>query len=232
MMQELTLGYAQLSTGPFSPAGKQYDPSIKPLPYDVEGGKRLLEEAGLKAGSSDGILRTAAGAPFRFKLTYPSGSPSYEKMALSMKDAYAAAGIQLDPDPLEWAVFTQKLNTKDFEAISLGWGGGNPESDIYQMFDSNQSVADGDNFMWYSNPQADALIRKARTTVDESQRLPLWRECQRVLYEDQPYMFLWFTKEMFLLDRRIQNVQAGPLGLPMADRLEWWVPRNSQKWTK
>ena len=45
-------------------------------------------------------------------------------------------------------------------------------------------------------------------------------------------MFLWFTKEMYLLDKRVQNVHMGPLGLPMIDRLEWWVPRNQQKWIK
>jgi peptide/nickel transport system substrate-binding protein len=232
MMQELTLGYAELASGPFSPAGKQFDPSVKPLPYDVPRAKQLLAEAGLKDTQGDGVLRMPDGTPFRFKLTFPSGSASYEKMALTMKDAYAGVGIVMDLDPLEWAVFTQKLNTKDFEAISLGWGGGNPESDIFQMFDSSQSVTDGDNFMWYANPRFDEIVRRARTTVDEAKRIPLWHEAQRILNEDQPYMFLWFTKEMYLLDKRIQNVQMGPLGLPMGDRLEWWVPRNQQKWIK
>ncbi len=232
LRDELTFGYSTLATGPFSPVSKkQFDPSIKLIPYDVDGAKKLLAEAGFKAGG-DGVLRGPDGNPFRFKLTYPTGNVAYEKCVLSMKDAYASAGILLDPDPLEWAVFTQKLNTKDFDAIMLGWGGGSPESDIYQMFDSSQSVSDGDNFMWYSNSRVDELIRKARTTVDPARRLPLWQEVQRLLYEDQPYMFMWFTEEMFLLDKRIQNVHAGPLGLPSADRLEWFVPRNSQKWTK
>ena len=232
LMQELSLGYAELAAGPFSPAGKQYDPDVKPIPYDVAAAKKLLAGAGYKDTRGDGVLRGPDGQPFHFKLTFPSGSASYEKMALTMKDAYAGVGIVMDLEPLEWAVFTQKLNTKDFEAISLGWGGGNPESDLYQIFDSSQSVTDGDNFICYANPELDQAIRKARTTVDPAKRMPLWRDCQRILNEDQPYMFLWFTKEMYLLDKRIQNVHMGPLGLPMGDRLEWWVPRNQQKWTK
>jgi peptide/nickel transport system substrate-binding protein len=153
-------------------------------------------------------------------------------MVFALKDAYAAAGIQMDLDPLEWAVFTEKLNHKDFDAITLRWGGGNPEQDPYQMFDSSQSGADGDDFMNYANPAVDTALRRARTTLDPKKRLPLWQEAQRLLYEDQPYMFLWFTKETWLVDGRVKNVQPGPLGLPSAVRTEWFVPRDRQKWEK
>jgi peptide/nickel transport system substrate-binding protein len=232
LMNELMLGYAVASTGPFTPITKQCDPAIKPLPYDPDQAKKLLADAGFKDTDGSGVLKGPDGQPFRFKLTYPTGSSNYEHMVLVFKDAYAAAGIVLEPEALEWAVFTDKLNRKDFDAVTMGWGSGNPEQDPYQMFDSSQSVADGDNFMWYANPDADRVIRQARTTIDPAKRTPLWHEVQKLIYEDQPYMFLWFTKEMFLVDGRIRNVNAGPLGLPASDRLEWFVPRGAQKWTK
>jgi peptide/nickel transport system substrate-binding protein len=232
IMRQVELNYAVDATGPFSPATKQCDPSVKPLPYDPEQGKKLLAEAGLKDTDGSGVLKTPDGQPFRFKLTYPTGSPAYEKIVLSMKDAYSAAGIQMDLDPLEWAVFTQKLNTKDFEAITLSWGGGNPEQDPYQMFDSSQSGPDGDNFINYANADVDHLLRQARTTLDPNKRLTMWHDVQKEIYEDQPYMFLWFRKELYLVDGRIQNVHGGPLGLPSGVRTEWFVPRDRQKWTK
>jgi peptide/nickel transport system substrate-binding protein len=232
MVQEVMLGYAELASGPFSPIGKQYDKSIQPLPYDVEGARKLLDEAGFKDKDGDGVLDGPDGRPFKFKLTYPSGSANYEKMVLAFKDAYAKVGIALTPDPLEWAVFSSKLRNKDFEAISLGWGGGNPESDPYQMFASSQTVTGGDNFMCYINPEFDKAISAARRTVDEKKRIPLWNKCHRILNEDQPYMFLWFTKEMYCVDGRFQNVQTTPLGLTPGLHVEWFVPSASQKWTK
>ena len=45
-------------------------------------------------------------------------------------------------------------------------------------------------------------------------------------------MFLWFTKEMYFLDARIQNVQTTPVGLPPAMHVEWFVPMDRQKWVK
>jgi peptide/nickel transport system substrate-binding protein len=231
LLQEVMLGYGVLATGPYSPAGKQADKNLELIPYDVEGAKKLLAEADCKDVGT-GILQKPDGKPFRFTLTYPSGSPNYEKMVLFLKDAYARAGIALDPNPLEWAVFSDKLKNKDFEAVSLGWGGGNPESDIYQMFDSSQSLEEGDNFMWYKNPEVDALIRQVRVTIDDAKRVPLYHKIQKLIYEDQPYMFLWFQKELFLVDSRIHNVQGGPLGLPSSVRTEWYVPRKQQKWIK
>ena len=47
----------------------------------------------LPVGGRDGsgVLKGTDGQPFRFKLTYPTGSANYEHMVLVFKDAYAAA---------------------------------------------------------------------------------------------------------------------------------------------
>jgi hypothetical protein len=42
-------------------------------------------------------------------------------------------------------------------------------------------------------------------------------------------MFLWFTKDLYLVDGRIKNVRPDKLGLPSPVRSEWFVPRNLQK---
>ena len=67
-------------------------------------------------------------------------------------------------------------------------------------------------------------------TIDEQQRMPLWREAHRIIHEDQPYTFLFFPNQMVFLDDRINNVQQIKLGLnPMQ---EWFVPTAEQRWTK
>jgi peptide/nickel transport system substrate-binding protein len=234
LVQEVMLGYAELASGPFSPIGVQYDKSVKPLPYDVPAARKLLADAGFRDKDDDGVLDGPDGKPFRFKFTYPSGSPNYEKMALAFKDAYAKAGIVLEPEPLEWSVFASKLRNKDFEAVSLGWGGGNPESDIYQMFDSSQTVVGGDNFMCYISPEFDAANRQARRTVDQKARVPLWHKCHQILNEDQPYTFLINQKYLYFFDKRIKNVKPAKLGLNYwqynTGPIVWYVPGPMQKY--
>jgi peptide/nickel transport system substrate-binding protein len=229
MMQVCSLGYAVEATGPFSPISKQCDPAIQEWPFDIERAKALLADAGFKSTNDRGFLVGPDGQPFSFKLTYPSGNASYDKMILFLKDSYAKAGIELVPDPLQWSVFTDRLQNKAFDTISLGWTAG-IENDIYQMFDSANMVTGGDDFMSYKNPELDRAIEQARKSVDESVRMPLWRKAHAIIHEDQPYFFLWFRKELTFVDNRIQNVQLTKLGLN--DKTEWFVPKDQQHWEK
>ncbi len=147
IIDQLMLGYAVVATGPFNPLSQQCNPEIKPWPYDPARAQQLLSEAGYTR-NGDGSLVGPDGVVFEVKLTYPSGRPDYEKFVLFVKDSLAEAGISVQLDALEWAVFTDRLKKKNFEAISLGWTT-TPESDIYQMFHSSQMIDNGDNFCSY-----------------------------------------------------------------------------------
>lgn len=226
LIREVMLGYATEATGPFNPASKQCSENVKPLPFDIEGAKKLLADAGFADRDGDGVIESADGRPFRFKLTYPSGNANYESQTFFMKDAFARAGILLEPDPLEWTVFTDRLNNKNFDAITLAWSAG-IETDIYQMFHSSQMVPGGDDFMSYRNAELDGLIDRARRMLNEDERMPLWKRAHEILYEDQPYLFLFFPKSLRFIDGRIRNVQLLKLG--MNPREEWFVPAPLQR---
>lgn len=229
LIQETMLGYAVVATGPFSPLSKQCSPAVKPWPYDVDAAKRLLAEAGFADRKGDGVLTGPDGKPLEFKLTYKSGAAVYEKMVFYLKDAFAKAGVILDPDPLEWAVLIDRLRKKDFDAITLGWSA-SIEGDIFQMFHSTQTIAGGDNSISYGNPDLDQVIDKARHTVEEADRMHLWHRAHEILHEDQPYTFLLFPKSLIFLDKRFRNIHPVKLGLNPQD--EWFVPREQQRWTK
>lgn len=229
LMNEITLGYANLTTGPFSPLSNQYDKTVEPIPYDLPKAKQMLAEAGYTDRNGDGVIESASGEPFKFKITYPTGIASYERQVLFIKDALSRAGIVVDADPLEWSVFRDRLKNKNYDAITLGWTSG-IETDIYQMFHSSQMMAGGDNFMSYKNAELDRLIEKARITLDEPERMKLWRRAHQILNEDQPYMFLWFGKSLVFVDKRFENVRELRSGL--TPRTEWYVPINQQRWTK
>ncbi len=230
VIEEVMLGYAEPAVSPFNPRSPQHDPELKPIAYNVERAQELLAEAGYRERNADGILINEAGEPFIFDLVFFQDNEDTRRMVLFLRDIYARAGILLRPRPTEWSVMLDLLNRKDFDAITLAWTSG-VETDIFQMFHSSQTVSGGDNFIHYRNPELDRAIEAARSEVDETKRMELWRNAERILYEDQAYTFLMRRQTLAFIDRRIENLQQTQLGLNLsAIPVEIFVPLAQQRY--
>src|SRR5665213_26725 len=232
---DVFLDYAKPISGPFASSSPQADPNIKPLPYDVAAAKKLLGEAGFKDRDGSGVLKDASGKPFSFRLTYATGNATMERVILFMNDSYARAGVTRELDPVDWPNLQKKIDERDFDAITLAWGGA-LESDLYQEFDSSQIADQGDDFMSYANPKLDAAVETARKTVDVPKRMALWHEAHRILAEDQPYTFLFSRMSLRFMDKRIQNVKPSKVGLNYVYLYSmpnpWYVPLAMQKYKR
>ncbi len=229
IVKEIYLGYRTPAVSPFGEATKQHDPNIKVRKQDIAKAKALLKEAGFEDRNGDGVIEGKDGKPFEFKLIYFQGSDTNKRMVLVLKDMYARAGIKLIPEPAEFPVMLEKLDKKDFEAITLGWGGG-LESDLYQIFHSSQTKTNGDNYVNYKNPELDKIIEEARRTMDEDKRMALWHKAEAILYDDLPYTFLTRKMELGFINKRIHNVNKTRMGLNIGSiPIENYIPVEQQK---
>jgi len=230
VIEEIMLGYGEVAVSPFSPRSTQHDKSLTPHPYDLTKAKQLLREAGYIDRNGDGILDDAQGRPFDFELVFFQDNEDTRRVVLFLKDLYARAGVKLVPKPTEWSVMIDLLKQRDFDAITLGWTS-SLETDIYQIFHSSQIADGGDNFISYKNTKLDQLIEKARASVDEKTRMPLWQQAEGILHEDQPYTFLMRRQSLVFIDKRIRNLQITKVGLNLGRvPLEVFVPANEQKY--
>ncbi|NOT11159.1 MAG: ABC transporter substrate-binding protein [Methylococcaceae bacterium] len=232
IIKDVYLNYAETAVSPFSNTSKQHDSSLSPYTYDLAKAKALLRTAGYEDRNGDGVLEDKSGNPFEFKLTYFQANEDTKRMVLLLKDLYARAGVRMIPFPQEWPVMLENIDKKDFDAITLGWTSG-IETDLYQIFHSEQAISKGDNYTTYNNPSLDKLIEEARRTMDESKRMPLWQQAERIIHEDQPYTFLMRRKSLLFVDKRIHNLQMTKLGLNLGSLpLENYVPVAQQKYTQ
>ena len=231
IIRDIMLGYAVPAMSPFRPNSEQHDKSLKLRAYNLDQALKLLSDAGYSDANGDGVLTNQQGELFEFELVYFQGNTDTRRIVLFLKDLYARAGIIMKPIAAEWSVMIDLIDKRNFDAITLGWSGG-IETDIYQIFHSAQTSPGGDNFVNFKSKKLDKLIENARETVEEANRMALWRQAERIIYQEQPYTFLMRRKTLSFIDRRFHNLNNTNLGLNMDFvPIETYVPAAMQKYT-
>ena len=210
IIKYLLYGEGKQVTGPYPQNTEWYDPEVKPLPYDPEGARRLLEQVGWKPNREGWLEKD--GKLFEFNLITNSGNPIRKNIMTIVQNGWKKIGIKCNTQYFEWAVFLKDfINTGSFDATVLGWSMG-IDPDIYQIFHSSQSGPQQLNFVAYNNPKADELILRIRQEYHRDRQRELTHELHRVIAEDQPYTFLFVGLATRVLDKKIVIVERAPDG--------------------
>lgn len=210
-------GLSEIATGPF-PAW-QGDPAIRPHPFDPEGARSLLAQAGWSDRNADGIAENESGEPFTWELTYVRGSVVGERVSPYIIDQCARIGVRVTTRIVDASALAQIRASGDFDCIPTQWSWSDPEYDPYQTLHSSQ-IEGGDNWIRWANPEADALIDQARATIDPAARAELWRRLHRLIHEQQPCTYLLNVPWMRFVSSRVGNVHPYPVGL---DKREMFI---------
>lgn len=210
ILKEVLHGCGSIANGPFAPGSSYADANLNPYRQDVNKARELLKAAGWRDADGDGILERD-GKPFRFTMLQISGSTTQARILPMVKEFFAAAGIDMHLQTVEWSVYLERLKNRRFDACNLGWTG-SIDPDPYQIFHSSQ-IENGDNFVGYKNPEVDRLILELRSEFDLDKRIKLCRAIERHLYNDQPYTFLFYPDSLVALNSRYRNVRLFPHGL-------------------
>lgn len=223
IIQKIYHGLATRMTGPFLPGGPFSNPNIEPIPLDLDKARALLDEAGWKDTNSNGIrdkMIDGQLVEFEFDTMIFSDSPQYLTIAELIKENCRQIGLDMHISPTKWALFLQKLNKKEFDTMILGWVS-DWKSDPFQLWHSSQAdLQDSSNF-GYKNPEVDKLIEELRVTMNEDRQKEIYHELHRLIFEDQPYTFLYSEMSTGAMHSRIENVNFYPMFRPHIDAREW-----------
>jgi peptide/nickel transport system substrate-binding protein len=221
ILDKLLFGLGEIVTGPFYIFGKANNKSLKPWPYDPERAKQLLKEAGWIDRDGDGFL-DRDGKKFSFTFTISSGSKFAERLVSILKEDFSKAGIDMDINRYEWAVYLDKIQSRNFDATSLGWSDPDFQDDPYQIWHSSQ-IKGGSNYIGFSNREADRIIEKARTEFDENRRNIMYHRFHEILHNEQPYTFMYTSPSLAVVSKRFTNVKVHTRGMNYA---EWKVRKQ------
>ena len=217
-------GLAIPVAGPFLPGSSAADDTIQPVPYDPERARQLLDEAGWRDTDGDGVrdkMIDGARVPAAFDLMIYSDSRSFRTIAEMVQEEFRKIGVRVQITPAEWALYLEKLNSKQFDAAMLGWATGWTKTDPYQLWHSSLAdVPASSNHVGYRNPEVDKRIEQLRVTMDEAEQQKLYHQIHRLIFEDQPYTFLFSEKATAGYDTRLENIEFYRLR-PCIDTREW-----------
>ena len=202
IVKDVLKGTGAASRGPVLPGTWGADPALKPYPYDPERAKKLLAEAGYPSGFSTTLWVPESG----------SGMQAPVAMSTVMQSNLKAVGVNVSLQTMEWGAYLAKLRTKEQELFALSWMAGTEDPDMvmYPLLHSSQWTPVGPNRALYKNARFDTLLQQARLTTDQAKRAQLYREAQRVLVDDAPWVFVDHEIQIAALSKRVQGFKLHP----------------------
>jgi len=189
------------ATGALPPGMPGYDPTLQGYAYQPETARQLLAEAGYPAG---------AGFPV-VQLWSADKADSTQAELAAYQRYLAALGVQVEihlaPD---WPTFKQRLEQGQLAMFRLVWYADIPDPDnmLAPLLHSTSPT----NRTFYGNPRVDQWLEQARRERDEAQRSARYREVERVVRDDAPWIPQHHTVLDYLYQPYVQGVEASFLG--------------------
>ncbi len=208
-------GHGSAAYAPSTPVSWAYsDYDIQKFPYNPAIATDMLNKSGWNLGK-DGILEKK-GKKLEFTILLNQGNKDREKAAVILQQQYKKIGIKVKVQVMEWSALLKIVNApsdpKKFDAVLMGWSLG-LDPDSYSIWHSSQ-YPKGFNFIGYNNPEVDRLLNRGRETMDKKERKTIYANLNRLISEDQPYLFLWYPKVMEGVAERVGGLsKPGPAGL-------------------
>jgi peptide/nickel transport system substrate-binding protein len=209
MIKTIRLGHARVQYSNIHAGSWAYTDDVPKFPYDQAKAKQLLKDAGWTPGS-DGILQKD-GKAFKIRLFYNSGNKQREQIAIITQQNLKDVGIQAEVISEEFNAYLERVrNTHDVEMFILGWtGGGGEPNGTGPIWKTGGSQ----NYTGFANADVDKLYEQASNTpgCKQDDRKPLYGQIQKIIAEEQPYVFLYTNEALLAVNKR---VKVNPLKIP------------------
>jgi peptide/nickel transport system substrate-binding protein len=205
IIAHLRRGLARPASGIVPSMSWAFNEQVAPYPHDVEQARRLLDEAGWL--DPDG-----AGPRQRFVLTLKtSTAEAYRLQAAVIQRDLAEAGIGLDVRSYEFATLMSDVVRGNVQLYTLQYVGVTDPDMLRRAFHSSQVPPVGFNRGHYANPEVDELITRASQSLDDTERRDFYREVQRLIADDVPYVSLWAKTNVAVSRADLDGVTLSPI---------------------
>lgn len=226
MLEKICLGLYQPCAGNFAPGSWMAGPKkLEPYKQDLDKAEALLDEAGWTDHDNDGIRDKEIDGrlvPFEFTLLV-NQQPFRIAICTLLKENLEQIGVIANVRPVEVTALQEMMQKKNFQACFSGWGSGTDPDTSENIWKTGEMR----NYCGYSNPEVDRLFTEGRRELDRTRRAEKYARIQEILYEDQPYTWLFWRNSFYGFSKSLRGYAFSPRGpyhySPGAGSL--WKPR-------
>lgn len=200
IINNIELGMATRTVGPFSPAKDYYHKELELLSQDLDMAREALTNGGWEDTNNDGTVdKVIDGNREELVLEITTTqSPAGQQVALIMKESAAKIGVNIEIETKDVSAWRQSINAREFDLLPMQSRTSPAPNDPYQNWHSDSDVPGGGNRAGYQSDRVDAIIESIRQAETADDRLPLYLELQEVMYEEQPVIFLYVPVERII----------------------------------
>ncbi|MBI4205783.1 MAG: ABC transporter substrate-binding protein [Betaproteobacteria bacterium] len=175
-------GLALPAANVVSPSVFGHDPAVKPEPYDPQGARKLLNEAGYPDG---------------FALTLATPNNRYindEQVAQAVAQMLTRIGIATKVEALPLSVYLGRARNREFGVALLGWGSLAADLALRSLAGTPDPGKGYGAWNWsgYASPRLDELIAQSLSTVDPAKREALARSASALAAREVAFIPLHY----------------------------------------
>jgi dipeptide transport system substrate-binding protein len=196
-------GQGTIAKNPIPPTMWSYNDAVEDYPYDPDGAKALLEEAGVSGLQTD-IWAMPVQRPY---------NPNARRMAELIQADWANVGVQAEIVSFEWGEYLERSKNGEHQTVLLGWTGdnGDPDNFLYVLLGC-AAADDGTNRARWCYKPFDDLLVEAKRTSDVAERTRLYEEAQVIFKEEAPWVTIGHSVVFMPMRKEVVGYKIDPFG--------------------
>lgn len=216
IIQKIYLGHGSQIDVPIFPESWLISEEAHTYGYNIDMAKNQLLANGFKDLNDDGILVDDEGNRLSFRLLTNSYNFYKTRVAEKIKEDLKAIGIEIVFDfdisyreniseemkTNEIERINKKISSGDFDIVLSSWEMSLIPDLSFIFHSKNQNL---NNFIKYNSEDMDLKLENTLNAVNREGKLNSYKELQKIIISDLPYVSLFFNNKALLVDSGIMG---------------------------
>jgi peptide/nickel transport system substrate-binding protein/oligopeptide transport system substrate-binding protein len=195
ILNGIVSGRGNLAAGVIPPSLPGGDSTKTGYTRDVARAKQLLTQAGFPNGIDLEL--------------WSSQTPPFPRIAQAIQANLKDAGVRVTLVQRDASSMREAARAGQTDMALKDWFADYPDAENFLfplLHSANKGV--GGNVSFYSNAQFDKLVSDSHREQDEARRVELYRQADKLAFDEAPMIYLFFYKELYAVQPWIRNFRV------------------------